>query len=515
MDPQYERTHEPADSADPTASAADRMSARSEPVPDYRRRLVRGGVALAASLLTYGAVAGGLLRFGAPVQVGLLVGVVAGLLAGGIADSAVAGGLAILLGVVLMDAADMTAALPLIWVSLLVSAGVGAGLAWWLRRGPRKLRSWIAVGAIVLIVGNFWFAALTMDLRAEPGQPTALDQLSQVPPAGVVLSDNTFYQRVLWMVDGGQGYYQAFRQAYNENARWGTDPASAISYRFPTLFWFWKLLPGKPLGIVLAMIVLSTIGILSGVWIVREQAHVAFAVPVAAVLAAYFLNPSTTNGMLYQEAWAVPLGLLGVALTVSSYVRRPMRRWLVAGVALAVLATLVRETMGYLIVAGALASLFAPAEERRFRVGAWLAGAAVVGVAFALHVQAVGDAVARDQTVAAWLNGGPASLWAGLTWATTSIAGAWVVPACAALALVGTAMARDRELRAYGLAAVVLALAMITVFGNDAINDFATLSGRVNYWGFISAPVLIAFAGWAPAVALRAGRSQAERTGAP
>jgi len=469
------------------------------------RRGIRDAVALVAALIVFLSLSAGLVGFTVPLQVGVLVGVSAGLLAGGVADSALIGLGAVLLGVALKTNPDMALASTLVWATAAVATGAAAGTAWWLRAGRGKGRSAIALVAIALVLTNFWATALTMDLRSRSGQPTAIDYLSQVPAAGEVLTDNLFYQRVMWMVDGGMDYYQAFRQAYNENPTWGHDPNSVVSYRFPTVFWLWKALPGKPLGMVLGIVVLSSVAILSGVWIVAERVHVALAVPVAALLAGYFLNPSTTNGMLDTEAWAIPFGLLAVALTVSSYVRQPTRRWLVGGVVAAVVATLMRETMAYLILAGLCAAIFAPAEERRLRASWWVAGAAAVAVAFGLHAYAIGDAVSHGQTAAVWLNGGPRTLWLGLTYATTYLAAAWVVPMCAVLALVGTATVEERGLRAYGLAVALFAILMVSVFGNDAVTEVASEGSRINYWGMVCAPVLIALAGWAPGAARTIG----------
>ncbi len=466
--------------------------------------MARDTAAFLAAILVYAGVSAGLVRFGVPVQVGLLVGATAGLLASRVPDAALIGAAAVLAGKLVSARSSIGG------VDLVIAAGVALGAAalvsWGIRaaasaESPARVRRVTALACIAVILANFWFAAVQSDVVGYQGRPPATTYLSQVPEAGERLTDNLFYQRVMWMVAGGEPYYEAFRQAYNENPRWHRDPDMVVSYRFPTLFWIWAALPAKPLSIVLGMALMATLAIGAGAWLATLRAHLAFAVPVAAVLAGYMLAPTISNGMLSMEPWAVPLGIVAVALTTRSLGEpRPIswRTWLMAGVVFAIAATLIRETMGYVILAGLVASLFAEPAERRVRLLAWSAALLAVVAAFALHVSAIAGAVSHGNDASMWLHGGVRSLWLGLTWSTAFLAAAWAVPLCALLAIVGSASQADGAIRAYALAVASLAIAILLLVANESTGGVAEGGQAINYWGMVSGPVLIALAGWAP-----------------
>lgn len=213
-------------------------------------RLARDAVALVAGVLVYGALAPMLVQITAVIQIALLTGVSVGLLATVVADAAAVGVLAGVLGLLWVQPFEVATATGvtqglLVAATVLGSGLVAAGAALLTRRGPKQTRSWLALAGVVIVLVNLWSTTLVLDTTQLKGGPAGLTALSFVPPAGQTLADNEFYQRVMWLMQGGEGYYHAFRRAFRENPRWGTDPYFVVDYRMPTLFWFWRLLPGS------------------------------------------------------------------------------------------------------------------------------------------------------------------------------------------------------------------------------------------------------------------------------
>jgi hypothetical protein len=471
--------------------------ARAKPASGSKpSRIARAAAALVAGLLVHGALAPMLVQVAAVLQIPLIAGVTVGLLAAGTVDAAAAGALAIVIGLARARPEEFASApagaRALLAVVLVAGTALVAGAA---RRLTRRARPGIAAalvaGAVLIVAVDLWSTTFELDATPVHGQISGFTALSILPPAGQPLADNEFYQRVLGLMRGGEGYYHAFRRAYRENPRWGTDPYSVAGYRLPTLFWFWRLLPGEPRSLVVALLALCTLALAAAVRLAFARAPCALAAPAAALLAAYFLLPCTTNGLLMMEPWAACVGLVSLACAVESHGRRGRTAWTAAAAATALLATLVRETMGFLLLAGLAASLLSPRPERRMRLVLWGAALGAFGLAYAAHALAVAGAISRAGTLSSYLHGGLENLWLALSYAADFMGGPGAVLLCGALAVAGAAAVREPDLRVHLLIVLLAPTALLLVAGNRAL---LASGARLNYWGPILVPALIALA---------------------
>ena len=125
--------------------------------------------------------------------------------------------------------------------------------------------------------------------------------------------------------------------------------------------------------------------------------------------------------IVFVEFWVVPIAIAAVACYMRSTQGEHRVRWLAAAIGLATLCALMREHMIYLLAAGAVAAL---AVNKRREAAAWFAGMGVFVVAFAAHYAVASQHVAPGNSIAAgvgdWFRGGPAWLWATLTFAEDS-----------------------------------------------------------------------------------------------
>jgi hypothetical protein len=397
---------------------------------------------------------------------------------------AVAVGLSIVIGS--FDLAALT-------VPMLVAAIVAAGVCWTVGRWS-KTRAWLAYAVIGLIVANMWVTTVYVTSQWQGAAAPVSQVVATSPKLGEKWLDDSFYRRVLWLMRDGKGFYQAYRQGFNENAKWGFDPPSVISYRLPTAFWFWSALPGGPMAMFVAWLVLSTAALLATVRIVIHRLPAAFAIPAVAALATYFIYYGASTLITLTEPWAAALGILGVAAYIESFGSPHWRKWTVAAAAFALTACLVRELMVYVPVAGLLAALVAGGEQRRFRALAWgVVLAAFVG-AYALHVAAIGGAVSGIGSSQAFSSGGFAFLASAFSWGVDIVGGgAATIVTFVALAVLGIVLLRDHSERTFLALAVALPFVAFLFFGNDAVD----IGGKAtNYWGVVIVPLLIALSPW-------------------
>jgi hypothetical protein len=192
-----------------------KRSTNAAPAPAVRwPGILVNAAALQAGTLTAAAVAR-LFFFGGVWQLGLIVGACVGLIATSLvwapaaAVLAVAAGLSIVLGE--FDLAAIS--LPAVIVAI-----VALAVCWIVRRLP-KTRAWIALAVIGLIAANMWATTIYVSAPWQPGGAAQLVATS--PKVGGTWLDNAFYSRVLWLMRSGKGYYEAYRQGFNENASSG------------------------------------------------------------------------------------------------------------------------------------------------------------------------------------------------------------------------------------------------------------------------------------------------------
>lgn len=465
------------------------------------RGWVSDALALACALITALAITRGLLYYLPEVQEALIVGATAGLLAKTRVSAAIVGAAACVVSGLLLAPIQLAEArvgtLALTLVGIAAGAAVVAVGVRWLDEARRRPRVWASLALVVLIALNLAVTTMKLDTTTfESSGLTPAQLIMQVPKAGTVMDDPTFYQRVLALMQGGKGYYAAFRQAYHDNARWGTDPSSVLSYRLPTFFWFWLAVPAKPWGIFAAWLVLATGALAAATWLAYLRVPMPFAVPAAGALASYLLYLGSTNAILATETWAAPLGVVAVALAVASYHRQ---RWValsVAAVAVALLAALVRELMVYLLVAGIASAAFARREERVVRVVTWGSGIAVFAALYVVHAERVKGMLSHLQQASVFFQGGLHFLFETFSWASGYLGGVWLPTVLAVLAVIGAAFAPSRAEKVLLLVATISPLVVFLILGNGATSD---AGAPVNYWAPIVVPVLIALSPWAVA----------------
>ncbi len=384
------------------------------------------------------------------------------------------------------------------------------------RRRPGAMTSRryeIAVVVLVaaVIVANMWASAwLHQSVKAYGGRSVAA-RISQRPTPGTKMQDDDFYRDVLWLMRVRHlPYYDAFRQAYRDNAYWGGLPPFFLSYRLPTTYWLLSSLPGAGTGIVIAAMLGAAVAVASATVLAARRVRPALALVAAAATASLFVDVTSRLFVLYSEAWAAPLAVAAVALHETARMSKRWRAFTVAAVAVAVAAALFREIAAFVIVAALAASVVAPRDKRRFLLTAWGCGLGVVAAAVLAHYLAVGGATNGEG--AGWLFGPSlANPAAGLSFGVGYLAdGMWLVALLAALGLAGAASAPDNQSKVFLLTAVLLPLIAFSLLYNGGIGVHGE---RINYWGVLVSPILYGLVPWAFAVLPGSGQVATTKIG--
>lgn len=180
--------------------------------------------------------------------------------------------------------------------------------------------------------------------------------------------DHDAHAYTLELLAGGVPYHQAMHEAMV--VRDGGPSGSARSFRLPTMFWIWSVLPDAYWSLLAAIVVVG----MALIWLLPHRPLV---VPVLGLYLAVNAFPNLVDRgwhgqWLTVELWAVQVALLAIAF----WWRRRDR----AAAGAATLSAFMREHLLLLLVGGALA-----AWRQRRPVWPWLTGLGLFAAFYAWH----------------------------------------------------------------------------------------------------------------------------------
>ena len=447
----------------------------------------------------------GLISFAARWTVPLLVGAVAAC-ASGAAWNLAAGGTAAGLAVAavaarpwfLPEAAQESAGF-LIAAALFVLTGAAAagGLAYALGRATNRGRSeWVAALALVAaIVACLWVTTGMVNSGAlfPSGTETLNQVLSTRPQLADTPEDHDLYLRLFYDVHDGQPYYSSVARVWQADPGTGYRlPFGVSSYRLPTIFYLWLLLPADGAVLPWAFLVFATVAIGAAFSIGCQLGRPGVAVLGALLIATAFALLSTTTWVTFVDGWAMAVALGGIAIYVAS-VRRGSRSLLWGAVAALFAASALRELLVYLMVLAAAGVVLLPRHKRWREAWPWLVGLAAFVAFYAAHVAAISGRVDPQTGYGFWLQGGFDHLTATIEFLAEYFGGKpWLVPLLVLTGIAGAIGVRHVETRLAAVltASIVAPLVAFLVFGNGG-EELAT-GAPSGYWGVLVVPLALA-----------------------
>ena len=361
--------------------------------------------------------------------------------------------------------------------AILVPGALAGLVAYFVPRTPQWPRMLVVVLALTVAVG--WSLGLVGGPMKRTLDQTRID-VSSVPQPEQYRFDPVIFIKTVDYMRAGVPYYQAFQRAWSEDARLSGQIPSALNFREPLLFEFWRYLPGSPAGtsILNSFLVFAWVGVMV-CWLTARR----FVSDGVAMLAGQLMLPIYVwaafggLGFAMVELWASVLIVSALALLVR-------RRYLLSALVI-FLAVAVRELSIIYVPAWVIAWYFS-AERKR-----WLPGL-VVALAGPLAVLGVHITVApashatTGSSLRSWMHStGLSRTLAAVRFGGESPFSDWVMPAAAIASVAGAALVEEAWLR-WALLYVALApLLFLTAFSGN---------GADLYWGLTFQPTFVVLA---------------------
>ena len=458
----------------------------------------------AVALLVHYCVSFGLLAFAPEWTAPLLIGGITGLASGASWKRAAAGtAIGLVVGVSVArpwfignPISELGGFMVSAAMFVLLGSAVSCAVALWLSKSARRGRTeWVA--AIVLvgaIVGGMWATTGMVNAGAFSGGANSLNQLLAVrPELGNTPQDHDYYLRLFYDVHDGAPYYDSVARIWLADSTGGNGlPVGVTSYRLPTVFYLWLLLPARGDAIPWGFLVFATLAAAAGFSIGAQLSRPGVAVLGALTVAVAYLLLATTTWVTFVDGWGMAFSLTGIALFIAS-VRRDSRRLLWAAVAACLAGAVLRELLVYPLVLAAASTLLLPSEKRWRETWPWLAGLACFAAVYAAHIHAIAGRVSPRLGYGFWLRGGPGHLLATVQFFGLYFGGKpWLMPGLVMVGIAGAVcvVRTERRLSVFLVVATTAPLLAFLVFGNGGQE---TASGAVSgYWGILVVPIALA-----------------------
>jgi len=316
--------------------------------------------------------------------------------------------------------------------------------------------------------------------------------LSVRPDLSRTLYDYDYYLELFYDGHDGEPYYDAVARIWLADKDVRHLPIGVTSYRLPTLFYFWHLLPATGNALIWGFLVFAAVAVGSAFSIGAQLSRPGIAVLGALMVAVAYLFLATGTFVTFVDGWAMALTLAGTAFLIAS-VRRESRGLLWLSLFALFAGAAIRELLLYPVLITAASVVMLPKGTRWREVWPWLAGVSVFAAAYAAHVVAIAGRVDPNVSYSYWFNGGPSHLLATLRFFETFFGGgAWLVPVLVFVGIAGAmSVYRDQARLAVILTAMTAApLAAFLIFGSGApALETGLTSG---YWAMLVVPTALA-----------------------
>lgn len=170
--------------------------------------------------------------------------------------------------------------------------------------GKGRISLIIGIWLLVVSVTSYWLVKIHKVDLSEPELKT-------------YSSDERMYLKTFYLMEKGEGFYQAFNQA-NEGVTGGRIMKSDVfTWRWPTLFYLWKLVSNQGQTILYAYWFLALSALSSGFLLLLKFTKPVYALFGPLLLAPYLIdNFSYPTSFLFTEWWGWFFLMFGLTLFI-------------------------------------------------------------------------------------------------------------------------------------------------------------------------------------------------------
>ncbi len=356
--------------------------------------MLRNALALAVLYLV---VANGFLFFLGTPQIALMLGALAAMMFERPARAAAwAAGVVAVVSAIAPPFVETGTVTTFDWVRISLLTGASAFAVAWLRalsqsdaRERARADAGIVGVLVIVLLLNLWIPLLIAGTNPLAGYgPLPASTIRAVPLPGAYQNDDELYRRFFFLLHEGRGHYAAFREAWSGLQSFDGFPQAVFSYRLPTYYWIWRMLPNDAFLIEVVFLTFASCGVVAAALIGAQLSGPVAALLAAASVAAYAMGIAISVYMVYVDFPAVCVALVGCALYLRGR-RTGHESFIVGGIAALLLAALMRELLVFLLPLAFLATCLGAARDRR-RTRWIIAGAMLIfAVAYSMHAYAV------------------------------------------------------------------------------------------------------------------------------
>lgn len=192
----------------------------------------------------------------------------------------------------------------------------------WIIKTNKKILIWPLIGVFLV---SSWINS--SELR---------EYLSREPVSETYRTDMDDFLKTYYLMEKGNDYYSSFKTAVELNAFRSEVSANLWSWRLPTIFYIWKILPGQSgIAIYFLFLLVSSACLFLSYEIVAPMLGARFALLSPYLLFPYLHFASRDSTLLQTEWWGMFLFLCGVYFVVKQKLKQ--------ATVLFVLAVVIRE----------------------------------------------------------------------------------------------------------------------------------------------------------------------------
>lgn len=124
--------------------------------------------------------------------------------------------------------------------------------------------------------------------------------------------DTQIFLKTYYLMEKGQGYYRAFASAFILDSRFEQVPKDSYAWRFPTTFYFWKLVAQNGYQIRIIFLTLSVMSLFCSYLLVKKFVPPPIALLSPYLTMPYFLSGVLSHSFLFIEWWGLFFFIFGL-----------------------------------------------------------------------------------------------------------------------------------------------------------------------------------------------------------
>ncbi|MHB8842536.1 MAG: hypothetical protein ACYC56_12260, partial [Candidatus Aquicultor sp.] len=172
----------------------------------------------------------------------------------------------------------------------------------------------LALAILAVIIINLFGVVQT---ASNPPCSHITEKISNVSLSEQTQFDGALYLKVFFLMKQGLSYYDALPVACEQDVRMGHAPASVLSWRLPTTFEIWQMLPANGVYIQFLFVVMSALSLIAAFFFASRYLKPVAALSAPIIIMPYLVKGAATLWFPFLEFWGLFLAIIAMSLYVN------------------------------------------------------------------------------------------------------------------------------------------------------------------------------------------------------